>query len=105
MPTRRRSTTRTSPRNRLTSSSPDRRPSRGSPEDSPACDRGDPKQRQRTPGDVEAPRGRGQTDRGASLSSGGGSGSLFQDRADALTAVSYTHLRAHETDSYLVCRL
>ena len=22
-----------------------------------------------------------------------------------LTAVSYTHLRAHETDSYLVCRL
>src|SRR5665647_2773384 len=25
--------------------------------------------------------------------------------ADARTAVSYTHLRAHETDSYLVCRL
>ena len=24
---------------------------------------------------------------------------------DAITAVSYTHLRAHETDSYLVCRL
>ena len=22
-----------------------------------------------------------------------------------MTAVSYTHLRAHETDSYLVCRL
>src|SRR5664279_2869796 len=26
-------------------------------------------------------------------------------RADLLEAVSYTHLRAHETDSYLVCRL
>ena len=25
--------------------------------------------------------------------------------ADAVGAVSYTHLRAHETDSYLVCRL
>src|SRR5665647_2480229 len=24
---------------------------------------------------------------------------------DTLTSVSYTHLRAHETDSYLVCRL
>ena len=24
---------------------------------------------------------------------------------DAIIAVSYTHLRAHETDSYLVCRL
>src|SRR5665647_1555550 len=24
---------------------------------------------------------------------------------DGLEAVSYTHLRAHETDSYLVCRL
>src|SRR5680860_7703 len=24
---------------------------------------------------------------------------------EALIAVSYTHLRAHETDSYLVCRL
>src|SRR5665647_3780324 len=24
---------------------------------------------------------------------------------DCLVAVSYTHLRAHETDSYLVCRL
>src|SRR5665647_3416985 len=23
----------------------------------------------------------------------------------AITSVSYTHLRAHETDSYLVCRL
>src|SRR5665647_752944 len=29
---------------------------------------------------------------------------LFNTRA-LLTAVSYTHLRAHETDSYLVCRL
>ena len=25
--------------------------------------------------------------------------------AASLTSVSYTHLRAHETDSYLVCRL
>ena len=25
--------------------------------------------------------------------------------AASLWAVSYTHLRAHETDSYLVCRL
>src|SRR5665647_3886803 len=24
---------------------------------------------------------------------------------DTIVAVSYTHLRAHETDSYLVCRL
>ena len=24
---------------------------------------------------------------------------------ELVTAVSYTHLRAHETDSYLVCRL
>ena len=24
---------------------------------------------------------------------------------DSIEAVSYTHLRAHETDSYLVCRL
>ena len=27
------------------------------------------------------------------------------DVANGYTAVSYTHLRAHETDSYLVCRL
>src|SRR5665647_573565 len=27
------------------------------------------------------------------------------DRAHSPGAVSYTHLRAHETDSYLVCRL
>src|SRR5665647_54767 len=27
------------------------------------------------------------------------------ERAGAFIAVSYTHLRAHETDSYLVCRL
>ena len=27
------------------------------------------------------------------------------DEMEALSAVSYTHLRAHETDSYLVCRL
>src|SRR5665647_2425650 len=26
-------------------------------------------------------------------------------KGDAIYAVSYTHLRAHETDSYLVCRL
>ena len=31
-----------------------------------------------------------------------GSKSLF---ASVLGPVSYTHLRAHETDSYLVCRL
>ena len=39
---------------------------------------------------------------------------LMHEKADApgtfeklidITAVSYTHLRAHETDSYLVCRL
>src|SRR5665647_2167863 len=35
---------------------------------------------------------------------GGGIRSLDDIRA-ILTAVSYTHLRAHETDSYLVCRL
>ena len=31
----------------------------------------------------------------------------FEDfhMADTLAPVSYTHLRAHETDSYLVCRL
>src|SRR5665647_2658336 len=28
-----------------------------------------------------------------------------RDLADGLGPVSYTHLRAHETDSYLVCRL
>src|SRR5680860_1358305 len=28
-----------------------------------------------------------------------------QHKADLLVTVSYTHLRAHETDSYLVCRL
>ena len=27
------------------------------------------------------------------------------DKAEISTPVSYTHLRAHETDSYLVCRL
>src|SRR5664279_1500592 len=27
------------------------------------------------------------------------------DRRDGIAPVSYTHLRAHETDSYLVCRL
>src|SRR5665647_2062979 len=31
-------------------------------------------------------------------------GHMFSD-AIALGSVSYTHLRAHETDSYLVCRL
>src|SRR5664279_4957467 len=30
---------------------------------------------------------------------------LVQVRTSDLEAVSYTHLRAHETDSYLVCRL
>ena len=27
------------------------------------------------------------------------------DLIETIEAVSYTHLRAHETDSYLVCRL
>ena len=27
------------------------------------------------------------------------------ETANRVKAVSYTHLRAHETDSYLVCRL
>ena len=30
---------------------------------------------------------------------------LTTDGSSVLDAVSYTHLRAHETDSYLVCRL
>src|SRR5664279_1098460 len=30
---------------------------------------------------------------------------LGAEGADGAEAVSYTHLRAHETDSYLVCRL
>src|SRR5680860_208212 len=30
---------------------------------------------------------------------------LARDAATAFGPVSYTHLRAHETDSYLVCRL
>ena len=29
----------------------------------------------------------------------------FSIHLDSIKAVSYTHLRAHETDSYLVCRL
>ena len=32
-------------------------------------------------------------------------GSLYQDLSQTSSPVSYTHLRAHETDSYLVCRL
>ena len=28
-----------------------------------------------------------------------------EQKSESSTAVSYTHLRAHETDSYLVCRL
>src|SRR5665647_1068328 len=31
-------------------------------------------------------------------------GSTGQNALDKLVTVSYTHLRAHETDSYLVCR-
>ena len=31
--------------------------------------------------------------------------SLKKEVLDAMMPVSYTHLRAHETDSYLVCRL
>src|SRR5664279_1526146 len=29
----------------------------------------------------------------------------IKEKGTSVTAVSYTHLRAHETDSYLVCRL
>src|SRR5665647_1205475 len=39
---------------------------------------------------------------------GKGSGFVIEDGKHIVTnyhAVSYTHLRAHETDSYLVCRL
>ena len=32
-------------------------------------------------------------------------GGSMQEMAKSLSPVSYTHLRAHETDSYLVCRL
>ena len=34
-----------------------------------------------------------------------GLGSTAKDIRTALTAVSYTHLRAHETPEHLVCRL
>src|SRR5680860_1544911 len=34
-----------------------------------------------------------------------GSARRHPGRGDRLLPVSYTHLRAHETDSYLVCRL
>src|SRR5665647_1867033 len=36
---------------------------------------------------------------------GGGCGWERRSRLSADSPVSYTHLRAHETDSYLVCRL
>ena len=32
-------------------------------------------------------------------------GIAFNEFMDRFNAVSYTHLRAHETDQYLVCRL
>ena len=35
----------------------------------------------------------------------GSAGPTTSGRMDAMSPVSYTHLRAHETDSYLVCRL
>src|SRR5680860_1846437 len=36
----------------------------------------------------------------------GSSGAIWaRSASSSLSAVSYTHLRAHETDSYLVCRL
>src|SRR5665647_2024932 len=38
-------------------------------------------------------------------SSGGVVGAALDVSPTTVTAVSYTHLRAHETDSYLVCRL
>ena len=34
-----------------------------------------------------------------------GGRAMVENCSDRLEAVSYTHLRAHETDSYLVCRL
>src|SRR5665647_2112395 len=34
-----------------------------------------------------------------------GNEALGREYADEIAPVSYTHLRAHETDSYLVCRL
>src|SRR5665647_3774818 len=35
----------------------------------------------------------------------GASASMIMVKMPCIIAVSYTHLRAHETDSYLVCRL
>src|SRR5665647_3843001 len=46
-----------------------------------------------------------RTNSGASLGIGGIRCSVLVASAGILTSVSYTHLRAHETDSYLVCRL
>src|SRR5665647_2429898 len=42
---------------------------------------------------------------GDGILSGGFNFLLYFGYIIALSAVSYTHLRAHETDSYLVCRL
>src|SRR5665647_2361433 len=36
---------------------------------------------------------------------GAGAGGILARSGQPVPAVSYTHLRAHETDSYLVCRL
>src|SRR5680860_917193 len=40
-----------------------------------------------------------------SISSSWVNGCLLYTKTYSYTSVSYTHLRAHETDSYLVCRL
>src|SRR5665647_3791792 len=52
---------------------------------------------------VSSQRATGTDAGGLAIADGEPSG--HQDVADTHGAVSYTHLRAHETDSYLVCRL
>src|SRR5680860_1422303 len=54
----------------------------------------------------DRPRPRGRTSRPARWLRGlGRRRSTFGLPDDSSSPVSYTHLRAHETDSYLVCRL
>ena len=48
---------------------------------------------------VEGPDGAGKTTQIELLRD------YLSDKGYDIIAVSYTHLRAHETDSYLVCRL
>src|SRR5680860_915895 len=49
--------------------------------------------------------GRGATTLGLYLVVGCLGAPVFADGAHGTTCLSYSHLRAHETDSYLVCRL